>query len=238
MCDYYYSDKPKTDMEKIKENTNNNKDFKTINKFINNDKKVNNNINNLNIDKTFGFLKITDIYLGFNSAPEIYEKYKKKFQEKNLEKKDSSHPSLFFKFEEDNNCCSYFVDYLPAQGNSKNAKFVYGNKYGLRYCEKSFDDFVGHNNTCIIQLISKKNFTFKNYFEKICENETWDKNSHNYENHNCNTFCIRSLELLEAKRLNDIENAFIFTKVITTTKKDAIKNNIPSAFYKILDINW
>jgi len=232
---YYYSDKPKTDINGIKDNKDNNKDFKALNNLISKNEN-NKDKSQLNIQDTFQFLIIEKIYLGFNSAYEIYNKYKTEFEKNVLEKKDSSHPSLLFEFSED---CCFYVDYLPDKGNSKNAQFVYKEKYGLRYCQKNYEDFIHHNDTCIILLKSDIKMNFKDFFLNICKNKKWDKESHDYLKHNCNDFIIESLQLLQAKRLNNnIESDFLFSCKINQSKKDAIKNKIPYSFHKILEINW
>ena len=233
MC-YYYSDKPKTDMQSIEENKNNNKDYNELNELIKKDKNNKNEIEKFNLESSFKFLKIKNIYLGFNSANDIYEKYQKEFKDKNLEKRDASHPSLYFNFGEG---CGYYVDYLPEKGESKNAIFLYKNDYGIRYCGKTIEEFIKHNDTVIIFLESKKGLSFYEYFIKVCEGDSWTKKDHNYENHNCNHFVLKSLQLLEVEfsKPNFVDN-FLFTKEVNN-KKAAIKDEIPSNFHSILKIN-
>ena len=235
---YYYSDKPKTDMKQILENENNNPDMNVLKDIIkkSEEKNLNNQNQDIKIESSFKLLKIEKIYLGFNSAYEIYEKYKKDFKRKNLMKRDASHPSLYFDFTE----VGYYVDYLPDKGNSKNAKFIYKNSYGLRYCEKTRKEFIAHNDTCIIFLKSNENLSFYDYFNKICEKEKWNKEAHDYEKHNCNHFILKSLELLNINFENDanyVKN-FCFTKEIEMDKRDAINKYIPSIFHSILKINY
>lgn len=230
---YYYDDcKDNDNIKNIYNNRNNNKDCNKICGLI---EKQDKKQSDLNIESSFKFLIIENIYLGFNSAPKIYNNYKKQMKNKGLREKDASHPSLFFMFPEN---CSYFVDYLPDKGKAKNITFVYGNdKLGLRYGNKSFKDFISHNDTCIVELKSEIKKNFYQFFEEICKVGTWDSNHHNMENHNCNHFCIESLKLLKAKRKsNNIKEDFIFTKEINESKEDAIKHNIPYIFFNILNI--
>ena len=109
---YLYNDSnAKKDIKDIRENLLDNKDYKKINYIIDKqNEKLKQNSKNLNIDRTFSFLKINKIYLGFKSAPKIYAQYKKYFKEKGFKKKYASHPSLFFDFVE---ACRYYLDYLP-----------------------------------------------------------------------------------------------------------------------------
>lgn len=234
MCYWYlYNDnEPNPNMKNILKNENNNKDYKKINEII---KKQDKKQSNLKIESSFKFLIIENIYLGFNSAPKIYNNLKNEMKKKGLSKKDASHPSLFFMFAQD---CGYFVDYLPDEGKATNVTFVYGkDKFGLRYGNKSFEEFTLHNDTCFIELKSEIKKNFYQFFEEICKVGTWDSKHHNMEKHNCNHFCIESLKLLEAKRKsNNIEEDFIFTKEINESKKDAIKHNIPFIFFNILNI--
>ena len=132
---YYYSDGPKTDMEKIEKNENNNEDFAKLNAMCKNGNQEQQE--EINLEKAFKSLKVQRVYLGFNSATEIYKRHKDEFRKRGLRERDASHPSLFFDFEEG---CSYYVDYLPIKGESKTAKFVYRDDYGLRYAEKNFKD--------------------------------------------------------------------------------------------------
>lgn len=231
---YNYSDRSNTDMNKITKNENKNEDFDKINQMMENENKEEQK--DLKLEKTFKFLKVQKVYLGFNFAREIYERYKKEFKQKGLSKRDASHPSLFFDFGEG---CSYYVDYLPDKGESKTAKFVYGNNYGLRYAEKNFKDFVKHNDTVIITLKTKE-ITFYDYFIEICKNGRWTKSAHNYETNNCNHFIHKSLQILDAKLVNDndFQKNFLFSTEINSSKKDAIKEKIPFLFHEILGINY
>lgn len=234
MFTYYYDDTPKTNMNAIKDNKNGNQDFDQIKKLCG-EKKVNNR--EFELDNTLKFLKIDKIYLGFNSAYEIYNKHKKQFKKKGLEPRDASHPCLFFDFGQG---CSYYVDYMPDKGSSKTAKFLYGNKYGLRYCQKTFEEFIAHNDTLCITLKARNNITFYDYFIKVCENDSWTKDAHNYEKHNCNHFILKSMKLLNVELFekDNFENNFRFTKEINSSKRDAIKDNIPYIFHQILQINY
>ena len=67
---YYYSDGSKTDMEKIAKNENNNDDFTKIKEMIKNENKEKQE--ELNLEKTFRFLKVKKVYLGFNSATKMH----------------------------------------------------------------------------------------------------------------------------------------------------------------------
>jgi len=231
---YYYSDAPKTDMNKIKENKNNNKDFRRLDNMMNNENKEKQE--DINLEKTFKFLNVKEVRLGFNSAREIYQRYKSDFRKRGLRERDASHPSLYFVFEKD---LGYYVDYLPNKGNSTTAKFIYGSNYGLRYAEKKFSDFVAHNDTVIITLKTKE-ITFYDYFIQICRNGNWTKSAHDYEKNNCNHFILKSLEILDAKLEDDdnFENNFIFSTEINSSKRDAIKEKIPFIFHRILGINY
>ena len=234
MC-YFYSDKPKTDMESIEQNKNNNRDYNELKELI---KKDNNNKNDIiekfNLQTTFKLLTIENIILGFNSANEIYDKYQKEFKNKNLKKRDASHPSIYFDFGKG---CGYYVDYLPVKGESQNAIFLYKNAFGVRYCEKTIEEFIKHNDTVIIFLKSKKELSFYEYFIKVCEGDSWTEKDHNYEKHNCNHFVLQSLKLLEVEfSKTNFEDNFLFIKE-NKNKKDAIKDEIPSNFHSILKIN-
>ena len=231
---YYYSDEPKTDMEKIAKNENQNEDFTKIKALIKNGNQEKRE--DIILENTFQFLNVQKVYLGFNSATEIYKRYKNEFRKKGLRERDASHPSLFFDFGKG---CSYYVDYLPDKGESKTAKFVYKGHYGLRYGEKNFEDFVKHNDTVIIPLKTKK-ITFYDYFIEICRNEKWTESTHDYETNNCNHFILKSLQVLDAKFVNDndFQKNFIFSCEINSTKRDAIKEKIPFIFHKILGINY
>ena len=170
---YYYSDKPKTDMKKIKENVNRNNDFTRLNNLMGENRERNQGIEK-NLSSTFKHLKVQKIYLGFNSAFEIFKKYEIQFRKKNLTERDASHPSLFFDFGDG---CSYYVDYLPEKGKSISARFLYGKDYGLRYAEKNMEKFVEHNDTLIVALKANADINFYNYgisgnFEK---NRNWYK---------------------------------------------------------------
>ena len=235
MC-YYYSDRPKTDMESIEKNKNNNKDFNDLNKLMGSQRKNQNNITQkFNLEPCFKFLSINVIYLGFNSADDIYNRYKKEFKKRNLEKRDASHPSIYFEFGND---CGYYVDYLPDKGESKNAIFLYKGDYGARYCNKTIEEFIKHNDTLIIHLNAQNNLSFYDYFIKVCENDDWTKGAHDYVRHNCNHFILKSLKLLNVKfSKGNYEDNFTFTKEINKPKKNAIKDNIPTIFHSILHIN-
>ena len=231
---YYYSDGSKTDMVKIAKNENKNGDFAKINVMIKNGNQEQQE--EINLEKTFKFLKVQKVYLGFNSATEIYKRHKDEFRKKGLRERDASHPSLFFDFGKG---CSYYVDYLPDKGESKTAKFLYKNNYGLRYAEKNFEDFVKHNDTVIIALKTKE-ITFYDYFIQICKEGRWTKSAHDYEKNNCNHFILKSLQILDAKleNDNDFQSNFLFSTEINSRKKDAIKEKIPFLFHKILGINY
>lgn len=233
---YYYSDKPKTNMKSIEENKNHNKDFNDLNNLIRGDKNNQNNIiQKFNLDVLFRFLIINEIYLGFNSAEDIYNRYKNEFKKIHLEKRDASHPSIYFNFGQG---CGYYVDYLPDKGESKNAIFLYKGDYGARYCNKTIEEFIKHNDTLIINLNAKNKLSFYDYFIKVCEKDDWTKRAHDYEKHNCNHFVLKSLKLLDVEfPKGNFEDNFIFTKQINKSKKDAIKDNIPSIFHSILHIN-
>ena len=231
---YYYSDAPKTNMKKIKENKNKNNDYERLNEMVKNENEEKQE--DINLEKTFRFLNVKKVYLGFNSAIEIYKRYKSDFKKRGLRERDASHPSVFFDFGKN---CSYYVDYLPDKGESKSAKFVYGSNYGLRYAEKNFEDFLMHNDIVIITLKTKE-ITFYDYFIEICSNGKWTKSAHNYETNNCNHFILKSLEILDAKLENekDFQNNFIFSTEINSSKRDAIKEKIPFLFHQILGINY
>ena len=232
---YYYSDGPKTDMEKIAKNENNNEDFTKLNAMWENGNQEQQE--EIKLEKTFKFIKVQKVILGFNSATEIYNRLEKEFRKRGLRERDASHPSLFFDFGEG---CSYYVDYLPDKGESRTAKFVYGGDYGLRYAQKNFQKFVEHNNTVII-LLKTKEITFYDYFIEICKVGRWTKSAHDYEKNNCNHFILKSLQVLNAKleNENDFQNNFIFSTEINSTRKDAaIKEKIPFLFHKILGINY
>lgn len=233
---YYYSDKPKTDMKSIEKNENNNKDFNELNKLMRNDKKNQKNIiQKFNLDSSFKFLEINVIYLGFNSADDIYNKYKNEFKKRHLEKRDASHPSIFFNFGKG---CGYYVDYLPDKGESKNAIFLYKDDYGARYCNKTIEEFIKHNDTLFIHLNAKNKLSFYDYFIKVCENDDWTKRAHNYEKHNCNHFVLKSLKILDVEfSKGNFEDNFIFTKEINKSKIEAIKDNTPSIFHSILHLD-
>ena len=236
MGSYYYSDKPKTNMNEIGQNKNGNKDFNNLKNLMENEKIKNNKNINLNIKSSFQFLIIEKIYLGFNSAYDIYKKYENHFKKKGLKKSDASHPSLFFDFGLQ---CSYYIDYLPDRGESKNAMFLYPNDYGARYCEKNIKQFIQHNDTLIILLQSRNKLNFYDYFIKVCENDKWTKSAHNYETHNCNHFILKSLKILNVEFVKgNFEDNFNFTKEIKKSKKDAIKEEIPTLFHSILHINY
>ena len=235
MGSYYYSDEPKTDMNAIKENKENNSDFKEINRLCKKDNQQQQN-KKIEINKTFKFLTIRNIWLGFNSCPDIYAKYKNHFKAKGLKKRDASHPSLFFDFGEG---CSYYVDYMPDKGASRNAEFLYGTKLGLRYASKEFEEFVAHNDTLIIKLKANNQIKFYDYFTEICRNEDWTKDTHDYEKHNCNHFILKSLQLLNVElREDNFEENFLFPKLINSTKRDAIKDLTPFIFHNVLQINY
>lgn len=234
--DYYYlySDQAKTDMNKIKSNQRNNEDFAKLNNMMNQRERQNINIE---LDKTFKFLKVRKVYLGFNSAFEIYKRYENHFRANGLSERDASHPSLFFDFGDG---CSYYVDYLPDKGKSKSAVFLYKNQYGLRYAEKPFEDFIRHNDTVVITLKVNDDITFYNYFINVCRNEEWTREKHNYERHNCNHFVLKSLTLLNVRLDNEenFEENFLFTKEFQSSKRDLIKQKIPFLFHQILGINY
>lgn len=232
---YYYSDGKKTDMEKIAKNEHKNKDFAKLKAMYENGNQEQQE--EINVEKTFKFIKVQKVILGFNSATEIYNRLEKEFRKRGLRERDASHPSLFFDFGEG---CSYYVDYLPDKGESKTAKFVYRGEYGLRYAEKNIKNFVEHNDTVIIPLKTKE-ITFYDYFIEICREGRWTKSAHDYEKNNCNHFILKSLQVLDAKleNDNDFQDNFIFsTEINSTEKKKAIKEKIPFIFHKILGINY
>ena len=67
---YYYSDAPKTNMKKIKENKNKNNDYERLNEMVKNENEEKQE--DINLEKTFRFLNVKKVYLGFNSATKMY----------------------------------------------------------------------------------------------------------------------------------------------------------------------
>ena len=66
----YCSDGPKTDMVKLIKNEYKNDDFTKIKEMIKNENKEKQE--ELNLEKTFRFLKVKKVYLGFNSATKMH----------------------------------------------------------------------------------------------------------------------------------------------------------------------
>lgn len=221
---YEYNDTYKTDIQEIKNNEKENNDFKTLNQLMN--KFISKN--NL-IPSEFKFLTIKILYLGLNSAEDIYNKYTKEFEKRGLKKKDSVHASFLFNFSDD---CNYFIDYFPNKCDSTYSHLFKDEDKGIRYKNMSFEDFIHKNDICIIKLKSNKSMTFYQFLENIFNSNKWKYENYDLETNNCCHFGQNSLSVLDAN-IEDKLNDILFTQIIKKSKEASIEELIPEIFLTI-----
>ena len=224
ISDQYNINKKLVDINEIKKNSNNNKDFQYIKDLIKEE-----SFNNSQISSIFKFLKIKQFFLGLQKMEVIYEKYKDEFKKRDLKKEDSVHASLLFSFSND---CNYFFDYFPGYSNDDYI-FLYKNeKRGLRYKPMTKKEFISKNNVCIIKLKSDNNISLYKLFDIIIKTNEWKYDNYNLEKNNCCHFAKFILKTLDSKLYEgDTLKDIIFTMYIDDKKKnDYINSHFPKIF--------
>lgn len=228
--DFYLYNKNATNVEKIKERKNENKDFHQICAIIescpSSDKSK--------IPNIFKFLNINYFYLGLSNMEKIYYRYENEFKSRNLGLKDSVHASLLFTFEND---CNYFIDYFPETWNFGYLPFYQEEKKGVRYKPMTIEEFICNNSVCIIKMKSNKKITLYDLFKTIYFENNWKYENYDLEKHNCCHFARFILKKLDADLLtgNKIED-ILFTKFIEKEQKEEyIYSDIPNIFLTIFN---
>lgn len=120
-----------------------------------------------------------------------------------------------------------------SEKDSKDYKYVYRNKGGLRYCLKNYKYFFEKNNDiiAIVELEEEEQMAFSQFIDKIKQVKCWTRDAYHNFNNNSITFVSEAIKILEPKyRPKDIfvkkannyytrKESFVPTEILNALKK-------------------